>query len=251
MLQLHEKCLGRKAVVHDSRTLQFARYLTPSLPPPPSQRYWAEGQTKWGMMLNDKLGDCTIAGCGHAIQVWGHALQKEHTVTDAQILSKYELWDGYKPSDPNTDQGGIELDVLTKWKNSAFYGHKLDGFAAVNVKNAHEVQQAINLFGGLYIGISLPATAQNQVIWDVTDPSLQGNAAPGSWGGHCVYVTGYDNTGIYCITWGENLKMTLAFWNAYVDEAYALLGQDFINSKGVSASGFNLSQLKADLSMIK
>src|ERR1035441_1811578 len=244
MIPLHNKCLGRKAIVKDSRTLQFAKYLTSSLPHPPSKCDWAEGQTKWGMMLNDKLGDCTIAGCGHAIQVWSHALGKESTVTDANVLAKYELWDGYNPKDPNSDQGGIELNVLTDWKNSAFYGHKLDAFVAVNVANSHQVQQAIYLFGGVYIGIALPITAQNQLVWDVVRDNGSGDSEPGSWGGHCVYVPGYDNTGIECITWGANQKMTPAFWAKYVDEAYALLGQDFINAKGISASGFNLTQLK-------
>ena len=260
--QLHQRKLGRKAVVTDSRTLKLAKYLTPALPPPLATCNWAEGITKWGMMLNgpdknnppsspDGLGDCTIAGCAHAIQVWSHAVGKEVTVTDAQVLAKYELWDGYNPSDPNTDQGGIELNVLKQWNNTAFYGHKLDGFTSVNVANMHEVQQAIYLFGGIYIGVSLPLSAQNQTVWDVVKDDGTGNTTPGSWGGHCVFVTGYDNTGIYFITWGEDMKMTPAFWNKYVDEAYALLGQDFINAKGTAPSGFNFAQLKSDLSLIK
>jgi len=32
-------------------------------------RDWTKGITEWGMMMNDTLGDCTIAGVGHAVQV--------------------------------------------------------------------------------------------------------------------------------------------------------------------------------------
>ena len=61
--------LGRKCVKTDSRTLRLAKY-TADLPTPPASSDWTKGITQWGMMLNDTLGDCTIAGLGHALQVW-------------------------------------------------------------------------------------------------------------------------------------------------------------------------------------
>ena len=54
--------LGRKAIKTDSRTLALGRYLTPAVPPPPAAADWTKGIARWGMMLNDTLGDCTIAG---------------------------------------------------------------------------------------------------------------------------------------------------------------------------------------------
>src|SRR5208337_2554255 len=154
--------LGRKAVKTDTRTLQMARYLTEALPAPPSARDWTHGVTDWGMMLNDSLGDCTIAGCGHAVQVWSLNTENEETVDDSDIEEAYVLWNGYVPGNPSTDQGGIELDVLTDWCNEGFAGHELFGFAAANVGNLMEIRQAIELFGGVYIGLSLPLTAQEQ-----------------------------------------------------------------------------------------
>src|SRR5215469_3634016 len=74
--------LGRKAIKTDSRTLALGNYLTPTLPPPPPAKDWTCGISDWGVMLNDKLGDCTIAGVGHAIQVWSACLGKEITVDD-------------------------------------------------------------------------------------------------------------------------------------------------------------------------
>ncbi len=50
--------LGRKAIKTDSRTLVFGDYLTPALPPPPPAAGWTKGIASWGVMLNDKLGDC-------------------------------------------------------------------------------------------------------------------------------------------------------------------------------------------------
>jgi hypothetical protein len=112
-----------------------------------------------------------------------------------------------------------------------------------------EIRAAINLFGGVYIGLSLPVTAQSQDVWDLTSLS-DPNAEPGSWGGHCVFVVGYDADGFTCITWGALKKMTNAFWVNYCDEAYALFGADWINTGGQAPSGFDAAQLTADLAAI-
>ncbi len=240
--------LGRKAIKTDSRTLKLGKYLTPCLTPPPLSADWTKGISSWGVMLNDTLGDCTIAGCGHAVQVWTANTGNEITLPNTTIEKYYEKWDGYKPGDPSTDTGGIELDVLNNWKKHSFARHKLMAFADPKPSDLTEIRQAIALFGGVYIGLALPITAQNQDVWDVV-PNGGADAQPGSWGGHCVFVPKYDEKGFTCITWGAPKIMTLAFWNAYCDEAHTLLSPDWIAAKG-SPSGFNQAQLLADLEAI-
>ena len=241
--------LGRKAIRTDTRTLRLAKYLTAGLPPAPPAKDWTKGIASWGMMHNDTLGDCTIAAAAHAVQVWSANTASEVTVPDTQVLHYYELWDGYIPGQPNTDQGGVELNVLTRWQKSGFDKHKLIAFADPAHANLDEIRQAITLFGGVYIGMSLPITAQKQAVWDVV-PNGGDDAKPGSWGGHAVFVPKYDANGFTCITWGELKTMTSAFWTAYVDEAHALLSHDWMASKG-APSGFNLVQLKTDLGLIQ
>jgi hypothetical protein len=232
----------------------MARYLK-DLPPPPESVDWTKGITEWGMMLNDNLGDCTIAACGHAIQVWTVNLGSQVTIPDSDILKAYEDWDGYNPSDPNTDQGGVEIDVLNSWRKQGLSAHTLLAYADPDPGDIVHVKQAINLFGGVYIGIGLPLTAQNQDIWDVvkmnwfkklfrrSDPS-----EPNSWGGHAVFVPAYNSTGPICITWGQLKQMTWAFWQKYCDESHALLSPDWISTK--SPSGFDLATLQTDLQSV-
>jgi hypothetical protein len=240
--------LGRKAIKTDTRTLQLANYFTSKLPAPPAKADWTHGVTSWGMMLNDTLGDCTIAGVGHAIQVWTANNGAISTTPDPTIESYYEKWDGYIPGNPNTDQGGVELDVLNDWRQQGFAGHSLIAYADPKVANLDEIRQSIALFGGVYIGLSLPVTAQTQDVWDVVKNG-GANAKKGSWGGHCVFVPKYDGKTFTCITWGQLKTMTVAFWSKYCDEAHTLLGQDWLSSKGCPA-GFNQAQLQADLNAI-
>lgn len=240
--------LGRKAVKSDSRTLRLAKYLSAALAPPPASVDWSKGIAQFGMMLNDSLGCCTIAGIGHAIQVFTANSGTESTVPDARILSYYESWDGYVDGDPSTDNGGVELDVLNAWKTDGFVGHKLLAFADPAVANLTEVEQAIALFGGLYIGLSVT----DQVMANDNDPTIPWDVTPQDSvdGGHCVYVTGYDAIYIYFISWGQIYKMTRKYWATYVDEAHALISPDFIAANGLDPAGFNLTQLQADLAAI-
>ena len=239
--------LGRKAVKTDSRTLRLGAYLTPALPAPPQAVDWTKGITSFGEMLNSDLGDCTCAGLGHAVQIWSANTSKEITVPDSAILSAYESWCGYNPSDPSTDQGGVELDVLTDFRRDGLSGHKLLAFADPNVSNLDEVRTAINLFGGIYIGMNVPNFIMDAVpqVWDTVADDK------GIDGGHAVFVTGYDGTTFTFISWGEVYKMTVPYWDRYVDEAHALIGQDWFETSGVDPTGLNLAQLQEDLKAIR
>src|ERR1700688_8459 len=93
---------GKHPARHDPRTLKLAKYLTPALTPPPERVNWSRGfNFNWGAMLNQDLGDCTIAACGHAIQTWSLDNGRMITLPDADILTGYECACGYVVGDPS------------------------------------------------------------------------------------------------------------------------------------------------------
>lgn len=244
--------LGRKAVVTDTRTLRLSKYLTDQLPPPPAARDWTRGGKSWSMLLNDQLGDCTIAGVAHAVQIWTVNASKEALIANDEVLQAYEKWCGYVPGNPATDQGGIELDVLKDWKAQGFAGYPLTAFATVLPANRIHVQQAVNLFMGLYIGLNVPAYIMPDdgnvpELWNV-DPSADNTII----GGHCVYVVGYQphpkhELIVKFISWGMVYTMAWAFWVQFVDEAYALISPAMVGQTGEAPNGFDMAQLEADL----
>ena len=66
-------------------------------------------------------------------------------------------------------------------------------------------------------------------------------------GGHCVTVVGYTDAYLTVCTWGKSTqKMTYAFWNKYVEEAWALVSQDWWNAAtGKDPEGVDLAALGA------
>lgn len=237
--------LGKKPAKNDVRTLKLAKYLTTALPAPPDSVTNSRGLAGWGMMLNDSLGCCTIAGIGHAIQVMvlSEILPSGKpgliSPSNSIILRYYEQWDGYNPADPSTDQGGVEVDVLNDFRQGDFAGYKLLAYADPDPKNLTHIKQAIWLFGGLYIGLELPTGWQGAALWDAN------MGDPGSWGLHAVFVPDYDEQGPTCITWGELQKMTWAGFQQYCDEAHALICPDW-----TPPAGFDLATLQADLAAV-
>ena len=108
---------------------------------------------------------------------------------------------------------------------------------------------AIWLFGGAYIGVELPISAQTQEVWDVPANSTPEDE-PGSWGGHAIYLVAYDQKTLTCITWGQLKKMTWRWFAQYCREAYGLVAKDWLEPSGVAPSGFDLAALENDLKLV-
>ena len=250
--------LGKKAPRFDPRTLRLAKY-TAALNPPPAFCNWTKKITSWPMMLNDQLGDCTCACAGHMIEQWTGELNAGRAITppDSAILTTYEAVGGYVPGDPSTDNGAVILDVLNYWRKTGIggsapeaYNHRILAFASLEPNNHVDVMDSIYIFGNSYIGVQLPLSAQGASIWEVPPGGATGNGAPGSWGGHAVPIVAYDARGLTVVTWGQLMRMTWPFLDAYCDEAYAVLSTDWLSARGLSLPGFDRAQLEKDLAAI-
>jgi hypothetical protein len=247
-IPLSARCLGKGPVRFDARTLRFSRYRK-ALPPVPNSLGWTSKIGMLGMMLNDQLGDCVVAGYGHSVQEWtAYAAGAPSIIPDNVVLKGYEDVGGYVPGDPSTDNGCVMLDALKYFRRKGLGGHVIQAFVAVNPLDELEVREAIHLFGSLYIGLDLPVSAQNQYTWHVPASGITaGDGVPGSWGGHCVPVMGYSPLTLNTITWGARQEMTWEFLRAYCSEAYAMLSKEWIAVNGLSPSRFDMAQLLFDL----
>ena len=240
--------LGKLPVRMDVRTLRLRKYVDPTkLPAPPGRLDLTEHVAEWPMYANDRIGDCTTAAAAHMIEAWtAAAVGQAIEITERSVLTAF---DAVKIVDPQTgEEGAIELDVLRYWRKSGIGRHRIGAFAAVPIHDPLLVRTGTWLFGGLYIGLSLPVTAQTQDVWDWTG-SLSGDAKPGTWGGHAVDVVRYDSDGLTVVTWGRLQVMTWAFWDRYCDEAYAIVSADFLAS-GKAPNGLDMEALKADLRLV-
>ena len=154
---------GKHPPKHDYRTLRFKKYLKKGIAaPPPSlnvlDRVYAKLQqsdpTKlFPMDGNDTLGDCTIAGVAHAVTTYCGLVGKHRVMSRTSVVKLYMHLTG------GVDSGLNELDVLNYWRQKKISGDEILAFASIDVKNHTHVMQAIQLFGGVYLGSRCSRTA--------------------------------------------------------------------------------------------
>ena len=237
--------LGKLAPVHRPGAIQLAAYLPPERIKIPDKLDNLSCVTDFGMMVNDRLGDCTCAAVGHMIQTWTAKNGREVIISDDEIVKAYSAVSGYDPATGANDNGAVEADVLDYWMKTGFNGHKLDSYAVIETRSRYQMKLAMFLFGDIYTGVALPLSAQNQRVWSVVHGP---DGEPGSWGGHAVPGGAYDENGMSIVTWGDVLRMTWAFQRRYMDEAYAPLSIDWVDEVSKEApNGLNWDALKADL----
>lgn len=254
-VRVEDLFLGKAEPKEDTRTLKLATFMDlAALPTPPSSVDYTTGEdAPWGELLNDRIGCCTCAACGHIRQVTSSMVGQQVSIQDQAILQAYMAVSGYRPDDINnpqtndSDQGANMLDVCNYWRKTGIAGSKIAGFASVNLTNTVEVKQALYIFGNVYLGLALPRTAADQIRagkrWSVL--SLSGTGKPGSWGGHAVNIAYYTTQSWGLLTWGQKQLATRAFVKDYGDEAYVVLTPDWVNQVTQKApNGFDVPGLQ-------
>jgi hypothetical protein len=243
--------LGKHPPVLDDRTLRFGTYVTPAAPPPPAAVNYGDKVASWPMYYNDQYGDCTCAAAGHMIQNWTANAASEVTPPPPTVLTFYEHFVG---TPPPSDAGCDMLSVLKYWRSHGLDDHKVKAFASVQLTDHTEAQTAIYWLGSIYIGVALPDFAVTgdmlTVPWVVPAGGAVGDAAPNPSNGHCIPAVAYDADSLYVVTWGELKSMSWQFYDAYADESYAVLSQDFIGAAGADPAGLDLAALEKDLSQL-
>lgn len=237
---------GKSKPKLDPRTLRLASYLTVrDLPAPPMGRAWHKQLTSIPLHANDRVGDCTIVAQSHLIEMWTSMNGGKSDVTTSDVLANYTGVTGYNPADPATDTGAPMLDALNFWRKNGLGGHKPLAYVKVDWRDAAEVKVAANEFGGLYVGAGLPKTTQKAGDW-VAAPLATGLAAPYSRGGHAMALGAYDRSWVTFLTWGGRQRASWRWVWDYVDEAYAIISEDWLKN-GTAPNGFDKARLIADL----
>jgi hypothetical protein len=238
---------GKHAPKQDYRTLRLKDYLTSKLAAPPasydvlstvySKLKTSDPTTLFPMDGNDTLGDCTIAALSHAITVYGGLVGKKKIWDKNNVVKLYMHLTG------GVDSGLNELDVLNYWQSNKVDGDKIFAYASIDKKNHTHVKQAIQLFGGVYLGFQVQQNCIQE--FNARKPWIPG---PLTKDGHAVYAVEYDKTGVTVLTWGNTQKATWGWWDECVDEAYAILPPEA--KKSDFEPGFDFNQLKADLAEV-
>lgn len=249
--------LGLHRSPHDYRTLALERYVT-TLPPAPSSVNWGRNVSSWGMLANDRIGDCAIAGPAHQELCWTTADNAApYCPTESEVIAAYRRVSGYVPGRPSTDVGCNLLDVMKHWKSRGIGRSKIEGYARLSAQiggGQDLVKQAIWAFGGVTLGLDMPYAWQSlrpDQAWDAPRGANSAEWRAGTWGGHCVIAVGYDRSGLITVTWGRTQRLTWRGLKAYGFECWVPFGPSLWGADERTPAGFDADRLRADAASIR
>ena len=214
--------LGKLAPRRPEGLHMLAFYQTNPLPAAPDS-VEVPAVNNWGMLANDKYGDCTFAGIVHARMATAAAIGITETFpTDEEIVAAYLQYT------QGQDSGAVEADLLKFWQSNELFGKKLAAYAPTDHADFDELKSVIASYGLAYIGVRLPVTYQQQFIsgqpWALTGTPADQQIE----GGHCVILVGYDKDYAQCITWGKVQQVTWEWLRSYMEEAWAIITPEIV-----------------------
>ena len=228
--------LGKAPAVRPALAMLPEYFKGATLPTAPAECEWAM-KVQYPMAVNNELGDCVVAGHVHLSQATAQENGGSYTYPgdDATKAEYFSLTGG-------ADTGLVESTFLATAKAAPILGSQVDVFCPLDFTNLDHVKSAIYLFGGLFLGVSLPQSAEDQFPGMFT-------VVPGSpiVGGHCIVAIGYDEEGIFLVTWGTVVKATWEWFSQYVDEAYMVLYTEQAQQNRGPLADFDIDTLRADI----
>lgn len=195
------------------------------------------------------VGDCACAGMLGLMQAMSYNAGRPLIPTTEDALTLYAQF-GFNINAPvddqgnnPTDQGCVLTDVLSYAQNTGVTiggtTHKILGFASVDFTSIPLMRYATYLFGGLYLGINCPASAEDTSNWTYVPNS------PNE-GGHCVVRVGEGAAGGKTRSWGMFIPTTNEFYLKYLDEAYVIVTHDWISQiSSKTPTGLDINGLLA------
>ncbi len=178
----------------------------------------------------------------------------------AQALQLYSEVTGFDPnagpsgSNP-TDQGTALQDLLAYWLKTGIpladgTRHKILAYFEVDPLNVADMNLGTAESAGLYTGWNVPAFVEQQQtpgsIWDT-------GADTTSVGGHCTVSGGYlANGNREAESWGStDYQMTPRFVSTYMDEAYVVISDTFVEKTGNTPYGIPLSVWESQMAALR
>jgi hypothetical protein len=238
--------------------LDLTKYMEAGLPQYTPAVDFASKVPVWPMYMNGPdpdapeeiaatgIGDCTFATVGHMIEAWTAYAQAEEVLLDNEdLLTGYEDVGKYVLGDEDTDQGCVIQDVLGYWLKTGIGGHRIAAYGRLTKITFADLNAALKVFGSVYLGVNFPSAAMAQFNNGEPWEPVAGDTIEG---GHAVclqrFTPGLD--AMHVVTWGQLQSLNKAWMRDYVEEAWAVITPDWIQSNQNTPSALDKQALDAD-----
>jgi len=195
---------------------------------------WSTLVRVWEAYLNTEIGCCTCSSAANGKKIATAAAGEPDTVTNYNVLCMYEH-SGYEPGKPETDRGWTLEAAEEYMQTIGLQGTEANPdpdiitAATIDPDDEDALQVSCELFGGAHVAAEMPENAEMQYregkAWTYKSGA---GSAPGSWGGHALWVVRSVLKGFFELeTWGMLQPVGPAWRKAYIVDKRALIWKDW------------------------
>ncbi|MBL7490991.1 hypothetical protein I6A60_13005 [Frankia sp. AgB1.9] len=253
---------GRRAP-KQAPALRLSTFVAPSalgrkpVPTHPKTEDYLAKLSGWQVLGNDVAGDCNAVTWANLRRLVTANLSTESYPSQREVWEFYQTQNpGFDPAGTADDNGpgsgqdqGMEIQTGLEYLHDTGGpdGVKAVAFATVDHTNAAEVQAALAIFGGIWLGITVLDANQDEFAAHKPWTDVRGSKIDG---GHAILAGGYTPD-VRFITWGTETEFAPSFWNGkvqgtpLVEEAWVVIWPEHLGSR-TFLEGVNLAQLEAD-----
>ena len=231
--------------------LKLSAYLDMAALPPIPKEFGHEEHDPpipWGMLGNDQVGDCVVAGGAHEHMLWSQMGGKPLTFNTRDIYRDFTAITGLPPSPlVGADmQQAASFRLKTGLLGADGKRHRIAAYLEITPGNLKQLYAAMYLFGAVGCAVHLPSTAERQFSnhqsWHIV--------GGGYWlGYHYVPCVALREGNIVCITWGRFQAMRPSFYVANNVQSIVYLSDEALTD-GKSLEGFDRDALHTDMRML-
>jgi hypothetical protein len=232
----------------DAVKLKFSAYTDPgNLPKLPDSFGHEEYDTPidWGMLGNDKYGDCVIAGGAHEHVLWNRIAGRTVSFTTEGVLADYTAITGLPPN-PITGadmKSAAAYRLKTGLQDASGTRHKISAYLELRPGDLREALMAMYLFGAVGVGLRFYHAwfdqFRNHQAWQITSGMV------GSLMGHYVPLVALRGN-LVAVTWGRFQAVRPSVYTYACQQALAYVSEEaLVNRK--SPEGFDYDALIEDM----
>jgi hypothetical protein len=237
--------------------LRLGNFLTTPVPSHPRKEDYLAQWPGWQMLGNDVAGDCNAVTWANIRRLVTATLSVENYPTQAQVWQFYETQNpNFRPNGTaqtngpgSSADGGMEIQTGLEYLQTTGGpdGVKAVAFAKVDQTNMAEVDAALAIFGGIWLGITVLDANQQEFANGKAWTDVSGSPIDG---GHAILAGGFTPD-VRFITWAKETEFAPSFWNGsvgttpLVEEAWVVIWPEYFGSQEFLA-GIDLTQLAVD-----
>jgi hypothetical protein len=206
----------------------------------------------WQMLGNDQWGDCYWASAAHEVMAEAHLAGREPQFSTEGVLSSYAAYSGVARIVPAADRGtepraGAKYRKAKGIADAGGHGHRIGAYVFEERADYKALLSAIYTFGAITLCFELPESAERDFetgVWDYVkgSPILGGHAVAG--------VARAESGQLVAVSWGQEVEVTEAFVDRYLQVAMAYVSGSVLDGSGESPTGLDRDALRSALAEI-